>query len=231
MFPIKDTIRARIFPVVNWALIIINVLVFLFEISLSQGRLDALIDQFGLVPAHIQPLNPLTWYPYLTHMFLHGGWVHLISNVWMLLIFGDNIEERMGSGRFLIFYLLGGIAAGMVQNVLGGNPNLPAVGASGAIAAVMGAYILFFPTARVNTLVLLIFVPLFVQIPALIFLGLWFVSQLFSGLAAIGAETTASGGVAFWAHIGGFVFGVVAGRLFSLGRTQPRWYPDEFYPY
>ena len=231
MFPIKDTIRARIFPVVNWALIAINVLVFLYEISLSRGQLDALIDQFGLVPAYIQPLNPLTWYPYLTHMFLHGGWIHLISNVWMLLIFGDNIEERLGSGRFLVFYLLGGVVAGMVQNMLGGNPNLPAVGASGAIAAVMGAYILFFPTARVNTLVLLIFVPLFVQIPALIFLGLWFISQLFSGLATIGAETTASGGVAFWAHIGGFVFGLVAGRLFSLGRAQPRWYPDEYYPY
>jgi membrane associated rhomboid family serine protease len=166
-----------------------------------------------------------------THMFLHGGWFHLISNIWILFIFGDNVEDRLGSGRFLIFYLLGGIAAGLIQGLISMNPNIPSVGASGAIAAVMGAYILFYPQARVTILLLLIIFPFFIQIPAFVFLGIWFVSQLYSGLLALGSEASQWGGVAWWAHIGGFLFGLLVSRLFTIGRRPQRWYPDEYFPY
>jgi membrane associated rhomboid family serine protease len=231
MLPIKDTIRSRTFPLVNWILIIANILVFLFMLSLAPDQLRRFIFDFGLVQARLSPVDPLSWYPVFTHMFLHGGWFHLISNVWILFIFGDNVEDRLGSGRFLIFYMLGGIAAGLIQGFISLNPNIPSLGASGAIAAVMGAYILFYPHARVTILLLLIIIPFFIQIPAFVFLGVWFVSQLYSGLLALGSEAGQWGGVAWWAHIGGFVFGLLTARLFVLGRRAQRWYPDEYYPY
>jgi membrane associated rhomboid family serine protease len=231
MFPIKDTIRSRTFPVVNWLLILSNVMVFGLEISLSQPELDAFINTFGLIPAAVEPLNPLTWYPFLTHMFIHGGWLHVISNLWMLFIFGDNIEDRLGSLRFLLFYLLGGVAAGLLQNFLSPNPLIPSIGASGAIAAVLGAYILFYPRARVITLIPILFIPWFVEIPALIFLGIWFITQIYSGVLALAGTAGDWGGVAWWAHVGGFLFGLLMARLFAIGRRAKRWYPDEYYPY
>jgi membrane associated rhomboid family serine protease len=145
MFPIRDTIRSYSFPIVNWLILIANTLVFLFELSLSPLGLERFIGVFGLVPARLNLLNPFSFLPFLTHMFLHGGWFHFLSNMWMLFIFGDNVEDRMGSLRYLIFYLLGGIAAGFLQAFVNLGSTVPAIGASGAIAAVMGAYFLYFP--------------------------------------------------------------------------------------
>lgn len=231
MFPIKDTIRSRTFPMVTWFLIISNALVFVFELSQSPSQLEAFIDRFGLIPAYVQAFNPLTWYPFLTHMFIHGGWLHIISNLWILFIFGDNVEDRLGSMRFLLFYLLGGVAAGLLQNYVSQNANLPSIGASGAIAAVLGAYILFYPRARVITLIPIFFIPWFIEIPAVIFLGIWFVTQIYSGVLALAGTTGDFGGVAWWAHVGGFLFGLILARLFAVGRRPQRWYPDEYYPY
>lgn len=231
MFPIKDTIRSRTFPIVNWMLILANVLIFLYENSLSPQQLDPFILRFALIPARIDLFQPLTWYPLITHMFLHGGWFHLLSNMWFLMIFGDNVEDRLGSSRYLLFYLLGGIFGGLLQSYLSLDSTVPALGASGAIAAVLGAYILFYPRARVITLILLVIIPIFVEIPAVIYLGIWFVAQLFSGLASLSAQSVQMGGVAWFAHIGGFVFGLVMAKAFTIGRAPHRWYPDEYYPY
>lgn len=231
MIPIKDTIRARSFSIINWLLIIANGVIFFYETSMSQGELTQFIASFGLVPARVDIYNPLTWYPFLTHMFLHGGWVHLISNLWILFIFGDNIEDRMGSGRYFIFYIVGGITAGLLQSWISPDPTIPSIGASGAIASVMGAYVLFYPKARVLTLVPLFFIPWLVELPALIFLGIWFVSQLYSGVLSLSTTASQWGGVAWWAHIGGFLFGLIAARLFAQRRQPTRWYPDEYYPW
>lgn len=241
MFPLRDTIRSNTFPVINWILIGLNTLVFIFEESLNPAALNRLIQVFGLVPAHLHlsnPLvllgNPLPLVTLVTHMFLHGGWFHLLSNMWILYIFGDNVEDRMGSLRYLIFYLLGGLAAASLQILVDPTSKLPSIGASGAIAAVLGAYFLLYPRARVYTLILIIIIPWFVEIPAIAFLGIWFVSQLFSGLASLGLPETASmGGVAWFAHIGGFVFGLVFCKLFAPTRHPAftRRYPDEYYPW
>ena len=229
MIPIKDTIRSKTFPVVTWLLVIANMLVFLFEISLSPSGLNSFFDQFALIPARLELASPTTWYPLLTHMFLHGGWVHILGNMWFLILFGDNVEDRMGPERFLLFYLLGGMAAGMAQVLLSRDSSVPSLGASGAIAAVLGAYILFFPAAKVITLIPIFLFPWFVDIPAYIYLGIWFIIQLFSGF--LSSNTTSAGGVAWWAHIGGFIFGLLFARLFSSFRSRDRWYPDQFYPW
>jgi membrane associated rhomboid family serine protease len=231
MLPIRDTIRSRTFPAVTWIILAINVIVFLYETTLRGPEFNAFVHIFGLVPARIDPLNPLTWYPFVTHMFLHGGWLHLFSNMWILMIFGDNVEDRLGSDRYIVFYLVGGIAAGLVQYFFGGDPRIPSLGASGAVAAVLGAYMLFYPTARVITVILLIFIPWFVQVPAVVFLGVWFVTQLYSGVASLASTSAQWSGVAWWAHIGGFLFGLLAARLFVVGRPARRWFPDEYYPY
>lgn len=232
MFPIKDNIRSHTFPVVNWILIIANAIVFVFELNLSPSGLEQFVMDFGLVPSRLDILQPLSWMPVFTHMFLHGGWFHFLSNMWMLFIFGDNVEDRLGSGRFLFFYLTGGLASGLIQAFFTAQSDLPSIGASGAIAAVLGAYFLFFPRARVITFIPILIIPWFTNLPAVIFLGFWFVSQIFSGLAALATTSgMAVGGVAWWAHIGGFVVGLLLGKLLDIRRSPSRWYPDEYYPY
>ncbi len=233
MFPLKDTIRSRSLPIMTWFIILTNSFVFLFiELNLSPFQLERFIRTFGLLGTRIQADNPLTWYPLLTHMFLHGGWVHFLSNMWTLFIFGDNVEDRMGSFRFLVFYVFGGIAAGLLQLLLGA-PNIPSIGASGAIAAVLGAYFLFFPRAQVITFVPVFFLPWFVNIPAVIYLGFWFISQLFSGLVSLTLPAGMSmGGIAWWAHIGGFLFGLLLAIPFSAStRRKVLYYRDEYYPW
>ncbi len=229
MFPIKDTIRSRSFPLVTWLIIIANVLVFFYELSLSQQGLLRLINTFGLTANRINSTNPLTWFPFLSHMFLHGGWFHLISNMWTLFIFGDNVEDRMGSFRFLIFYLIGGLGAGLLQVFLGAA-DVPSVGASGAIAAVLGAYFILFPRSKVTTFIPVFILPWFIDVPALIYIGFWFISQLFSGLLSLG-DAAANSGIAWWAHVGGFLIGLVLAHLFTAGRRAQRWYRDEYYPW
>ncbi len=226
MIPIRDSNRSRSFPFATWAIIILNVLAFLFENSLSPGALEQFIGSYGLVPANLSLGDPVSWFPVVTHMFLHAGWPHLLSNMWTLVIFGDNVEDRLGSVRFILFYLIGGVAAGMLQVVLGASLNIPSVGASGAIAAVLGAYILFYPRARILTFVPLIFI-WFINIPAWIYLGIWFGTQLISGLSALTMPSGASaGGIAWWAHIGGFVVGLLFAVYFGL-RKPRRSYPAE----
>jgi membrane associated rhomboid family serine protease len=233
MIPIKDTIRAQSFPLVNWLLIIANAVVWFFMIDMSPGNVESFVYFYGLVPAEINLYEPVTLYPFFTHMFLHGGWLHFLSNIWILFIFGDNVEDRLGSFRYLLFYLLGGIAAGALQTYMSPGSNIPAIGASGAIAAVMGAYFLFYPRARVITLIPIFIIPWFVEIPAIVFLGFWFISQLYSGVLSLTmASGQAAGGIAWWAHIGGFVFGLIFVLPLLRRRRRPRHpYPDEYYPW
>lgn len=217
MFPLYDTLRSRRFPVVNWLLIILNVLVFLYEISLSPSALEKLILTWGLVPIKLFAHPDVVWVTIFTAMFLHGGWFHILSNMWVLLIFGDNIEDRMGGGRYLIFYLLSGIAAALFESYLLKESAAPMIGASGAIAGVLGAYLISFPRARVASIVPIFFIFTIVEIPASIFLLFWFVSQLFSGWLSL--EGSSGSGVAWWAHVGGFMFGLLAVNLFARRRA------------
>jgi len=206
------------------------VLAFLYETSLPSHALQRFIFTYGMVPSRLW-LHPTTAWPTIfTSMFLHGGWFHLLSNMWVLFIFGDNVEDRMGSFRYLIFYLLSGVAAALTQAAVLPGSHIPTVGASGAIAGVLGAYMLFFPRGRVLTLVPIFFFITFIEIPAWIFIGIWFLTQLYSGWMALlpyGAHTM--GGIAWWAHIGGFTFGLLLANFFA--QKHHRLYPDEFYPW
>jgi membrane associated rhomboid family serine protease len=195
------------------------VFVFLYELALGRD-LERFIMLNGVIPAAVVgwprshlPLTAVAL-PFLTSMFLHGGWLHLIGNMWYLWIFGDNIEDRLGHFTYLIFYLLCGLGAGIVHTVVNYDTVVPSVGASGAIAGVLGAYLVSYPYAKVLTLVpIFIFIQI-IEIPALIVLGLWFVMQFFSGAAALATTSANAGGVAWWAHIGGFIIGIILVSLF-----------------
>lgn len=219
MIPLRDSNRPRHFPVMNWILIAANALVFLFELGLSNGELARFVNAFALVPARLDADPAVFGVTIFSSMFMHAGWFHFLSNMWVLFIFGDNVEDRMGPLPYFLFYLLGGLAAALLQTFIDQSSAVPVLGASGAIAGVLGAYIFLFPGARVVTLVPIFFFISLVDIPAMVFLGFWFVSQLFSGLAAIGSE--AAQGVAWWAHIGGFLVGLVLCPFF-LRRQPPR---------
>src|SRR5919197_872706 len=203
MIPLRDIIPSRTTPVVTISLIALNVLVFIYELSLGRA-VDAFTLYYALVPA------AFSWMTVFTSMFLHGGFMHVAGNMLYLWIFGDNVEDRMGHGRFLVFYLLCGVAAALAQTITGPDSTVPMVGASGAIAGVMGAYFILYPRSRIVTLVpLFVFLQL-VEVPAIFFLGVWFVMQFLSGVGAIAtaAVREPGGGIAFWAHVAGFVTGV-----------------------
>jgi membrane associated rhomboid family serine protease len=231
MFPIRDTIPNRNFPVMTWLIVLVNCAVFVFQLTLSHGALDRFIHFYGMVPARYthygfaakHGLPPHDFWPFLTSLFLHGGWFHIIVNMWSLWIFGDNVEDRMGPIRFLVFYLLCGLAAGFLHLVTNFNSDIPSLGASGAIAGVMGAYLVLYPLARIVTLVPIFIFPLFVEIPAFIFLIFWFAMQFLSGTASFFAPAS-GGGIAFWAHVGGFVAGIALLRVF-LRRDRPPLVP------
>lgn len=235
MIPLRDTVPHRYPPVVTTTLIVLNGLVFFGELSLPPAKLKALFYLFGIVPARYSHPEWAVWFgfpvdnywPFVTTMFLHGGWLHIVGNMWSLWLFGDNVEDRMGHLGFLAFYLLCGLAAGMTHVALNPHSTLPTIGASGAIAGVMGAYLLLFPRAQIAVLVpIFFFIDIWV-VPAVFFLGFWFFIQLYSGAIAIGAPGS-FGGVAVWAHVGGFVVGMVLMPVFvSLRKTYRRWYPDE----
>ncbi len=232
MIPLRDNIPSRRFPVVNSGLIALNVLVFLFESFLLSGDpLQRFTSSWGLVPARFWQLGDFHSYlTVFTSMFLHGGWWHLISNMLALYIFGDNIEDRVGHVRYLLFYLLSGVAAAGVHLIAYAESTLPTVGASGAIAGVLGAYLILYPQARVLTLVPVFYFIRLIELPALIYLGFWFISQLFNGLFALAAaDVFQSGGVAWWAHIGGFVFGLAVIRL--IASRQPTQYAGRYHPW
>jgi membrane associated rhomboid family serine protease len=212
LLPLNDTIPSRRMPGVTWALIGVNVLVFWRELSLSDAQIEQLFLVRGLVPARVGE-SFSTYLSFFTSMFLHGGWMHLIGNMWSLYLFGDNVEDRMGHARYLIFYLLTGLIAGLTHYFTNRTAAIPTVGASGAIAGVMGAYLVLFPRARIVTLFLLVFIPLFFEVPAVLYLGLWFISQVFSGTTAL-ATGMPTDNVAFLAHVGGFVSGIVLMPVF-----------------
>jgi membrane associated rhomboid family serine protease len=215
----------------NWTLIGLNVLFFLLLLS-SGAEAEAWVEELGVVPARLlRDVGSWQAVTLFTSMFLHGGWAHLLGNMLALYIFGDNVEDRLGSGRYLLFYLICGLAAAAAHIALNPNSTLPTIGASGAISGVLAAYLLFFPSARVITLVFIFIFPWFVEIPAVIYLGLWFLSQLFNGALAVVSDMQTYGGVAWWAHIGGFVAGLALGPLLARrGYVRPR-YVDEYYPW
>ncbi|MBM3124906.1 MAG: rhomboid family intramembrane serine protease [Chloroflexi bacterium] len=222
MIPLYDTLRTRRFPLVTLLLILVNVLVFLYESRLSPAGLQAFILDWGLIPQQLKDGPQAAWWTVFTSMFMHGGWFHILTNMWVLFIFGDNVEARLGGIPYLIFYLSSGIAAAALQIALLPASGIPVVGASGAIAGVLGAYMLLFPQSRVASLVPILFIFTLVEVPAFIYLAFWFVSQLFSGLLSFeGVDTS---GIAWWAHVGGFVFGASASVIFPRRRSvSTRW--------
>jgi hypothetical protein len=218
MIPIRDAIRSKTFPIVNLLIIVLNVLAFLWQ--LSQGpHLREVFSLYGIVPVRYSDPGLSEqfsafqqWLPFLTSMFLHSGFLHILGNMWFLYIFGDNIEDRLGHIRYLIFYLLCGIAAGVIHLYTNWDSKIPTIGASGAISGIMGAYLILYPRSRILTLIPIFFFIQFVEIPAFVFLGYWLLIQLFS--ASLTPKNV--GGIAFWAHIGGFIAGLVLIKIFDL---------------
>ncbi len=236
MFPLQDSTPRRCPPIMTWTLIIVNVVVFLFETTIPKPMLEQFFYVFGLVPAKVTHpewakmvgLDVFGLWPFFTCMFLHGGWIHIFGNMWTLWIFGDNVEDVMGPWRFLAFYLLCGIAASLVHIFMNPNSTVPIIGASGAISGVMGAYYILFPHARIVMFFPILFIPFFFEVPALFYLAIWFFEQLFSGTLSLAAPVQ-SGGIAWWAHIGGFLFGMFTYRLFILRKKRAcRRYKDEY---
>ena len=231
MLPLRDNVPASRFPIITVGIIFLNLLAFLQELKLGPNAEYLLID-YGIVPArytnrafaeHFSFLEQIV--PFFSSMFLHGGWIHLIGNMWTLWIFGDNVEDHFGRPKFILLYIVGGLMAGLVHVYTNAGSRLPTIGASGAVAAVMGAYFRFFPHARIET----VFPPIFfiVDVPALFFLGWWFLLQFFNGTLTLLGGRGEFGGVAWWAHIGGFIFGFLAATRFARPRRR---YPRENYP-
>ena len=227
MIPLRDTVRSKRFPLVNYTLIATCAAGFFFELSVGD-QLEPFVRAHGLVPARyfalrdrLGPFDPTIYLPFLTSIFLHGGWVHLLGNLLYLWIFGDNIEDRLGHVGYLAFYLTGGFFSGAAHVGIYPDSVVPTIGASGAIAAVMGAYFLLYPRSRILTLVIFFFWVEVVPVPAVLYLVVWFVIQLASGTIALATAGPETGGVAFWAHTGGFAYGAVFVILFGL-RRKPK---------
>ena len=233
MIPLKDNIPAKNFPYVNIGLILINSAFFIYEMSYGP-ELDQLIFTLGFIPARFIAqqgetlLNPAGFLPVFSSMFLHANLVHLISNMWMLWIFGDNVEDCMGHGRYLLFFLLCGIASVFAQTISNPQSVIPMVGASGAISGVLGAYIITYPKARILTLVPIVILFYIIELPAYFFLGFWFLIQLIQGsLYSLNSEQMAGGGVAWWAHVGGFAAGALLLQVFRCKDWQRPVVPSE----
>jgi len=235
MIPLRDTVPHRNPPFVTVGIIVVNALVFWCELHLSPAQLERLFYLFGFVPLRLTHPEwaqyvgiDIDWYwPLLTSMFLHGGWVHFLGNMWTLWLFGDNVEDRLGHLRFLIFYLLCGVVAALGHAYVYPDSTVPTIGASGAIAGVMGAYFLLFPNAQIVVLWPVFFYPLFFELPAVVYLGIWILTQVWHGSLALALPESFSG-VAFWAHVAGFVAGMVLLPIFCKRRhTYRPWQPDE----
>jgi membrane associated rhomboid family serine protease len=234
LLPVRDGVATRYPPLVTWTVIGVCVLVYLVEAGLPPRAFERFLFEHGLVPARFfgpralrDPPDLADWRVFFTHMWLHGGFFHLLTNMWTLFVFGPAVEDRLGVGRYLGFYLACGLAAGLAHALVNAGSTVPAVGASGAIAGVIGAYARMFPHARLVLVVPILFLPYFVEVPALVFAAFWFATQIVPGLLALG-EAGDAGGVAWWAHIGGFV----AGWLLAPAMRRPRrryrpYYADE----
>jgi membrane associated rhomboid family serine protease len=218
MIPLRDVIPSRTPPYLTVALIVLNAAAWFYELALPREDLPRFLQQFGVVPAFFS--TPTL----ISSMFLHGSWSHVLGNMWYLWIFGDNVEDRLGHGRFLVFYLLCGMAAAFGQIAINPESTLPTIGASGAIAGVMGAYFVLYPHSRVLTLIPLIIFWEIIELPAIFLLGFWFLMQLFSAGAIAVTASTHGGGVAFMAHVAGFIAGLLGVFVFrKRQRPDPRW--------
>jgi membrane associated rhomboid family serine protease len=228
VIPLHDNIRSRSFAFVNLLLILANFAVFMHELNLSGAGLNRFMRTWGMDPARVVAalrsggLTPGALHACATLVsaeFIHGGWLHILGNMVFLWVFGDNVEDRMGHGRYLIFYIVVGVVGNLVFALLNPNATIPTIGASGSIAGVLGAYLVCYPRARVLTVILILFFPLIVSVPAVLLLLYWFGLQLLNGLAALGGAASASG-VAWWAHVGGFTAGMLLLPLFA---RRPAW--------
>ncbi len=220
MIPIRDQIPTRRMPIVNYLLIAVNVVVFIL-MWLAGSEQEAMVWQFALIPAQVTAgLDLGDFTRVFTSMFMHGGIAHIAGNMLYLWIFGDNVEDAMGHGKYLLFYLFGGLIASVTHILTNPGSQIPTVGASGAIAAVLGAYLVLYPQSRVQTIIPLGYFMRITLLPASIVLGMWFILQLFSGFLSLGGPDV--GGVAFWAHIGGFIAGVVLAKLLA-DRRRPEY--------
>jgi membrane associated rhomboid family serine protease len=216
MFPIRDSVYRDHTPVIVYSLIAVNAVIFLYQNQLGENAAAVFTYEYGLVPRRYfddfwavrSGLSPHNYWPFLTATFLHGGWLHIILNMWTLFIFGATMEDRMGSGTFLAFYLACGVASTAVHAWFNATSDVPVIGASGAIAGVIGAYAVSFPTARITLLVPIIIIPLIFDIPAVAFAGIWFGMQLLQG-AWESMTSSVGGGIAWWAHVGGFLAGIL----------------------
>lgn len=214
MIPLKDKNPRKRFPVITLILIAVNIIVFIYQLSLG-SHLEEFYYRFSVIPQritesiHSGAIKPLPYLPLITSLFLHGGWLHLGGNMLYLWVFGDNVEDKLGHGRFLVFYVLCGFVASILHIVIEPASSLPTIGASGAISGILGAYIVMFPKARILTLIpIFIFIQL-AELPAYIILGLWFLLQFINGMMSLGYAAAGMGGVAWWAHIGGFIAGLL----------------------
>ena len=217
MIPLRDVIPSRTVPLFNIAFIVLNTAAFIFQVSLPDRTLVSFMYTYGVVPAH------LSWISVFTSMFLHGGWLHFLGNMLYLWIFGDNVEDRLGHLRYALFYVGCGVAAALAHVYMNPGSTIPTIGASGAIAGVMGAYFVLYPHSRVLALVPLFIIWEVIEVPAIIFLGIWFLMQFFSGVGSItSGPTVQTGGVAFWAHVAGFATGMVA-VLFLRKPARRQW--------
>jgi membrane associated rhomboid family serine protease len=219
--PIRDHNPASIFPIVTVTLILINVLVFLYQFTLTEIDLERFIYTYALVPSQVDFGNLSTLLPFITRMFLHGGIFHLLSNMLFLWIFGDNVEAHLGRFKFIFFYLLAGMISAFIQYLFLTDADIPVLGASGAIAGLLGGYLVLFPKARIDVIVPIFFVPALVPVPAFLVIIYWFITQLISGIGSLGVvDEAVYGGIAWWAHIAGFVVGFITIRVFSRPKDQ-----------
>jgi membrane associated rhomboid family serine protease len=214
MIPLRDVIPSRTFPFVTITIIVLNALAWMLELSFEPRELQQFFFTYGVVPANFHAPT------LITSMFLHGSWSHILGNMWYLWIFGDNVEDNFGHGRFIVFYLLCGIAAALGQIGMDSTSLLPTIGASGAIAGVMGAYFIIYPQSRVLTLIPIFYFDI-IELPAIVLLGFWFLMQLFSAGAVAGVTKGTGGGVAFAAHVAGFLVGMAG--VFVFRKREPRW--------
>ncbi len=226
MIPIRDTVPNRTFPFATWCIIILCGIVFYFEATLPKELLERFTFYFGIVPReytrHHGHLLLTDYLPFLTALFIHGGWLHILGNMWFLKIFGSKVEDRMGHGRFLLFYLVVGVLASVFYIHFSPRSSVPVIGASGAIAGVMGAYYVLHPRARILTFIPIFIIPWFIELPAVFFLGWWFLFQLFSGTVAQ-VLPSSGGGVAWWGHVGGFIAGLLLVIFFKKPTRQYSW--------
>src|SRR5262245_25156565 len=234
MFPISVSVPVRFPPIMTYVLIAANAVVFLLQASLPDSAQEALAYGYGLVPArYAHPewarrvgLDPGNYLPFLTNMFMHGGWLHIILNMWTLWLFGPAIEDRLGAARYAAFYLACGLAAGLAHAWMNADSRIPVVGASGAIAGVLGAHLRLFPFSNVLILIPILFLPFFFTLPTIVYTALWFIMQVVQGLGS--TIVPQAGGIAWWAHIGGFLAGVLVAPLLCCSpRAYRAFYGDE----